>query len=1411
MSRLHIINSYDPLQTNAKGVTIILNKHRTRWKEAKSTEIVPGRAILVTFPAHLQQNVTILAIYAPNDDAQQITLWEQLHEIYETGRSGHNKPDLLLGDFNLVEGRIDRTSRRLDNGASTRRLQDLLLSLNMVDQWREENPGIQEFTYLQKATGAQSRIDRIYVKRDMARHCYQWNNQHSGIASDHKLVSVKIDMPEMPHIGKGRWMIPPVALQYRPLIDNIKRLGETTLTALMVNRQTDQSQLRDEYLPQKAHAALKEKILSLARNHVRKTIPAIQKQINEKELTLKRTLLDLELEPEDRRERHYARAAVLEVELSELYKLTHMTKRSDIQAKFWRDTETISKAWSNINREIHPKETIFRLRKPAADRNAPPTYETRTDAMANLAATYHDGLQEMQEIGATTGEHQGDQSDVITTSLSILDKRLNPEQANYMAGDITEDEIESAIRTLASGKAPGPDGIPLELYRLLLDEAEDDQKAKQHDDEVPHFDLKKYLKIIIDDVACRPPVVSPDTTNFADGWMCPLFKKNDRTDIANYRPITVLNTDYKIMTRALTSRMNRVVGGLIHPDQAGFMTGRHIEDQTDLVQMLTHLCEVKDINGAIICLDQEKAYDKIRHDYLWEVLKAFNFPTKFINMIQNLYANAHTRVMINGVMSNPFQVRRGVRQGDPLSCLLFNLAIEPLAEQLRKSQLKGITINGTERIIASLFADDTTVYLSEDDDIEDLYTLLNEWCRASGAKFNTSKTEIIPLGNEPYRQDMRQWRAMAPQHNPVIPQIRIAKEGEATRVLGAWVGHKIDNDTIWKKKIDEISHVLKRWNRGHPSQEGRRLIISMFVGGKTQYLTRVQGMPAATEHKIEKMIRDFMWDKEGTERYNPPIGLTTLAEDIKRGGRKVLDIKARNEAIDLMRLKTYLKEPNQCPKWTRIADELLSMAASGRQGQRNPLTHINPFLQKWEPNQRRSDILPPILQSMIRSAKKYNVRFAPKEINEDMRRSMPIWHHIGTSANARLPVNGAAARCLMTNHQIKTTGQMESLAKTNWPPHHISSNECECTECMRMEDNQKCNHPHTCATLAKRYINALDEKWKPRANDPTVPAENRNEMDHTGQQGNQHPQTTGTPNHQHPTPHTHTQSTTHNGFRVFTTRHEEPNPPNPANNPAPNPQEAQEGTEPVEVEIAVECINQGSDDAEIRVALWYWNNPTQHNNEVLRMKRCYVTEESGMIVAAAILMRRHNKGPMNVESKRNQLSHVLTVSGPKAEELNMIDHPMKQALRNAITHFRLREGATTLKAGQCNRASRLLKETERPEDSIINYEEISETHHHETNGMQISSSTQSTLYRGAKEFNNERKLKQNEETCHIDGQGNTNRRATKRRLSITRACIAERSNGIKPDDQRIWKSLRNKNITKKIKGFMWLAMHDGQK
>ena len=523
------------------------------------------------------------------------------------------------------------------------------------------------------------------------------------------------------------------------------------------------------------------------------------------------------------------------------------------------------------------------------------------------------------------------------------------------------------------------------------------------------------------------------------------------------------------MTQILTTRLSGVVPNLIHQDQAGFIKGRRIEDQTELAKLMLNKCEADEENGVIVCLDQEKAYDKICHDFIWKSLEKYQFPEHFIKTIRALYTNAETVIIINGVISSAYHVTRGVWQGDPLSCLIFNLAIESLASMLRNSTLKGFKIKcNTDRLITTLFADDTTVYLSQQDNFADLQQILLKWCHVSGAKFNVQKTVIIPIGTPQYQELVCQSRKMSPEHPRIPDSIQIAKDGTPTRMLGAFIGNGLEEISIWTPTLEKINSQLKIWNRNHPTQDGRRLVINMEIAARTQYLTRVQGMPKEVEQTLTKTIRNFMWDDQ-----KPMISLDTIEKPHLKGGKKVLDLLSRNEAIELMKTKAYLNLGPNRPRWAYVADSLINKNIPKSQRVSDERSKENMFLQNWSTTVRQGKTsLPQSLRRMLGVAKKYNVGIKPLLPNGALKNNMPIWHHIGSDPHKRPQNNSALARCLRNKHKILTTGELYNFAMEILPPCHNGHKNCACQPCKRIA-NLGCNHTVTILVSVEQKVGKL--------------------------------------------------------------------------------------------------------------------------------------------------------------------------------------------------------------------------------------------------------------------------------------------------------------------------------------------------
>jgi len=146
--------------------------------------------------------------------------------------------------------------------------------------------------------------------------------------------------------------------------------------------------------------------------------------------------------------------------------------------------------------------------------------------------------------------------------------------------------------------------------------------------------------------------------------------------------------------------------------------------------------------------------------------------------------------------------------------------------------------------------------------MEDLQRILKRWCNASGAKFNTQKTEIIPIGILEHRIRVIETRKAKRDSEEIPAYIHIAKDGEPVRILGTWIGNKMDNENVWSVQLNKIDHALEEWEKSNPTIEGRKLIIQMVVGGMTQYLTQVQGILLPQKRSWKKELENSYEEKE---------------------------------------------------------------------------------------------------------------------------------------------------------------------------------------------------------------------------------------------------------------------------------------------------------------------------------------------------------------------------------------------------------------------------------------------------------------------------------------------------------------------------------------------------------------------
>jgi ribonuclease HI len=1365
--KMHIEYSCDPNAPRASaGVAFVLNKSLIAPSSIEAFELFPGRALAIKVKWLESETTTLLNIYAPVTRSEHKNFWNKI----ETERLSRRlaQPNFMLGDMNVTEDPIDRSPARADDQSATDPLRDIRQKWNVQDAWRLAYPDDKKFTYRANHNGQQikSRLDRIYIAAPLIPLTFNWVTTQTPVPTDHWMVAVKYAPKDAPKIGKGRWTMPLYLLRNNTFI-------EKTVARGIKLQENLEEQNPEEGLgnPQQLWDSFKFDIQEIAKDILGSTHHRINTRIRRLEEDRDALANDPNADTDDSIR---ASEAIIVEQLEHLEKKLAGNKRDRLSAELALHGEKLGGIWSAISKEKKPRDTIRRLRIPGTN---PPQYERDSEKMADLARKYHEDLQ-YNDLNLDLEDRE------LKINL-ILDEipekqTLNAADAAALDRPLTEAQLGKALQMAKNGSATGMDGCPYELWKTLRTQHERATKENR-----PSFDIIKAMTRVLADVQTNGIDKGSD---FALGWMCPIYKKKDRTEISNYRPITLLNTDCKLLTKALAIQLMDHIRDLIHRDQAGFIPKRSIFDHIKLAEAIISYAEAAEVNGAIVALDQEKAYDKIHHKYLWKVLDAFNLPGTFINTVRTLYENATTQVAINGFLSEPFKITRGIRQGDPLSCAIFDLAIEPLACTIRKdTNLQGIRVPTLkEPLKAKFFADDTSVYLSETDKFDFLQMILDDWCQVSGAKFNIGKTEVVPIGTSAHREQVVSTRKLnQTDREPLSNQIRIASDGDAIRFLGAWIGNHTDVANPWEPVMDRIKLKLERWGTAHPTMKGRKTIIQAVIGGMTQFLTMAQGMPPNIEDALTKMIRKFMW----ADNSSPRLALEILQSSVEAGGLNLLDIKARNEAIEIMWLKAYLNFSPSRPEWANVIDLTIDAAAPPTS---IPEARENPFLQSWKPATRgqRAKRLGADTIRMLKIASKHNTDLAAIRISSHLRAKLPAWYHI--AADHR-PITSATAKCLLRTHKalsvadlVKTSARIRNPNAVVNPPHYQITF-CYCQDCSNDRYNG-CQNPHACATEAQTRLEHITPKLNPLS-----PGNGHGNLSLTRRRKKQNETAKAQNGEILFDPSMTCKTDLAECFRIFIDPNRTSTEPARRTETRGTHLRIQEAT----VYTDGACTNNGKANAKCGSGIWF--GPNHNKNKAFRVPGEAQSNQVGELVAIIVAIEDVPKNqPLKIiTDSRYAIEGLTTHLGPW-EDQGFIGIKHANLFKRAAFLLKKRSAKTSFMwtkghAGDPGNegSDQLAKEGAAKEEADIL--DLSIPEEFDLQGAKLATLSQSTAYKGIKERKKPRRRKQ-----------------TDVNLKKTRAAIRD-YNGLIETDETIWKGLQNPAFRIKVQQHLYKTMHKTQK
>ncbi|KAL9988599.1 hypothetical protein ACROYT_G003061 [Oculina patagonica] len=441
------------------------------------------------------------------------------------------------------------------------------------------------------------------------------------------------------------------------------------------------------------------------------------------------------------------------------------------------------------------------------------------------------------------------------------DNALSEENATSCEGLMSIDECERALLLMKGNKTPGTDGLTAEFYRYFWNA-------------VGKFMVEK--------------------------------NKVNAEYLKNWRPVSLLNVDYKVATKTIALRMERILPSIIHPCQSGYVKGRFIGESIRLIADTMDFTKINDIPGIAVFLDFEKACDSIEWDFIQKCLESFKFGPNLRQWINVFYKDISSCVINNGVASKHFLLERGVRQGCPLSGILFVIAMELFAQSIRRSKdIKGINlIQGAEEVKLSQYADDTTALLADVQSVSNLFDLLLLFEKCSGLKINQTKSEMLWLGSLRHRKD-------------AIFNLQISDEP----VYALGVHFTYNNEASQKKnfleKLGPLKKTLSIWSRRDISIYGRINIVKTLALSKLVFICSVIETPKNFAKEVNNIVFDFIWKQKP-----PKIKKTTLIKKKLDGGLDMKDFVLFDKALKLTWVKRLCSEVDA--PWQYIPKSFLS-------------------------------------------------------------------------------------------------------------------------------------------------------------------------------------------------------------------------------------------------------------------------------------------------------------------------------------------------------------------------------------------------------------------------------------------------------------------------------------------------------
>ncbi|KAL9988158.1 hypothetical protein ACROYT_G002566 [Oculina patagonica] len=821
---------------HSRGVLVLI-KNNLEFQIKSMRQDKEGRFIFLEALVQ-DQKFLLVNIYAPNKTSEQTHFFDKIKEELDNIDIDDDCRIIIGGDFNVIlDPNLDGCGGKPKLKESAKQIENICLLYDLVDIWRLRNPGIRRFTWTQKTPVIQRRLDFWLTDNALQEEIDQVSIIPS-IKSDHSAILLSVNGIEEKSHGPSFWKF------------NASLLDDNDYVALINDRyQVWVDEFRDIQDPRLLWDLIKFKIRQETISYSKRKARERKAKLTslEEKLTILQELCD-----QDPSTDNLNRLEILKTEYDLQYEYIAQGAIIRSRARWYEQGEKSNKYFLNLESSRGKKSTIRKILKEDQSLTTNPK-----EIMAELRSFYSN----LYQVNST-GESEAS-LDAFLNSVSL--PTLSEIQKEKCEVELTIGECFNILNGFQKNKTPGNDGLTTEFYLAFWPI------------------LGKHL------VACLNYAHNHgELSNSQKQAVITLLEKKgkDKRLIKNWRPISLINVDTKIASKALAKRLENILPDLIHYNQNAYVKGRSIFDAVRTIDDVLEYTKCSDQSGILVTIDFEKAFDSLDHRFLLKVLRTFNFGPSFIQWIRTFYSNVSSCVINNGFATSYFNVDRGVRQGDPLSPLLFILSLEVLACSIRQNdKIQGIKIED-EVVKISLFADDMTCFLRNKSSYENLIVNLDLFSRFSGLKLNEEKTEFFCLGV---------------QNLSKSPSYEFKR---SIKILGV----HFDYDQLSRKKdnfeaiIKSIKKTLGMWKWRGLTLIGKIQIVKSFAIPKFMSKASLIHVSKDLIQAVNKELYSFIW--KGKDK----VKRLALINCIENGGLKMLDIESMVLAQRIMCVKKYIED-----------------------------------------------------------------------------------------------------------------------------------------------------------------------------------------------------------------------------------------------------------------------------------------------------------------------------------------------------------------------------------------------------------------------------------------------------------------------------------------------------------------------